>query len=376
MNNRGYTLIEMVLVIVIIGILAGIAVQSLNTSDQNRRLEETIVEMEDIGRAIAGDERLITDGTRTDFGYVGDVGSLPSNLDDLVANPGGYSTWDGPYIRNNFNENSEDYKRDAWNNPYVYAGGVSISSSAGGEPITRQFAGSVNELTSNTIKGIIRDKGGLPPGDAFSDVNIVIYFPNGAGSVTGSPTIPSRSGEFSFDNQIPVGIHLIRAVDNNSGDSASKYIAVNPGSKTLTELRMPSNLWGTPGGGGGGVLEYVPGTALAYGPGNRNMSFDIVNNGTAAVTVSSVVLVFDIMPPAYYQRVLWDGQNVYNNQRLASGESAVFSGPRTINQAQVLTICFENFWDEPSGGGSFVNVSGIDFQVIFPNGDTVSFTTP
>ena len=112
MKNDGYTLIEMVLVIVIIGILASVAVQSLNKTENNRRLDETMAEMEEIARAIAGDERLISDGVRTDFGYVGDIGSLPSNLDDLAVNPGGYATWKGPYIRNNVNENSEEYKRD------------------------------------------------------------------------------------------------------------------------------------------------------------------------------------------------------------------------------------------------------------------------
>jgi len=243
MKNGGYTLIEMILVVVIIGMLASIAIQSLNKDENTRRFDVTVIEMDRLVRAIVGDERLITDGVRTDFGYVGDVGSLPSNLDDLVANPGDYSTWKGPYIRNDFNENSEDYKRDAWNNLYIYTGGITIGSAADGSPITKQFAGSVGELTGNSVRGIVSDRAGLPPSDNAPNVSVTLFFPDGFGSMTELSSEPSRSGEFRFENQIPIGIHLIRAVDVVANDTASKYIAVNPGSVTLVELHMPSQLW-------------------------------------------------------------------------------------------------------------------------------------
>lgn len=254
MKTGGYTLIEMILVVVIIGILASVAIQSLNKTESNRRLDETMAEMEMIARAIVGDDRLISGGVRTDFGYVGDVGSLPSNLDDLVMNPGGYATWKGPYIRNKFLENSEDYKRDTWDNLYTYTGGVVITSGAGGNPISKQFAASVADLTANSIKGVIRDKAGLPPSDSAANINVIVYYPDGSGSMTSATTSPSRSGEFSFDNQIPIGIQLISAVYTSANDTVSKYLAVNPGSVILTELRFPSELWA---GSGGGTIETI-----------------------------------------------------------------------------------------------------------------------
>ncbi|UCE66606.1 MAG: prepilin-type N-terminal cleavage/methylation domain-containing protein [Candidatus Zixiibacteriota bacterium] len=376
MRNRGYTLIEMILVVVIIGILASVAIQSLSKTEDSRRLDETMAEIEDIARAIAGDERLISDGVRTDFGYVGDIGSLPSNLDGLVANPGGYATWKGPYIRNKFNENSEDYRRDAWDNLYTYAGGIVVVSNADGNPITKQFAASAGDLTSNTIKGVVRDKAGLPPSDSASHVNVTVYYPDGSGSMTSSTTSPVRSGEFSFDNQIPIGIHFIRAVDLNAGDTASKYLAVNPGSITLTELRMPSELWGSSGGETGGLLEYVSGSARVYGPGNRNIRFEIFNSGSDTVTVNFAVLIYNVIPDAYYQKLIWSGIVIYNNPRLGSGDILNFPTPETIGQSETLTIEYESFWDSPATGGSFVNMSGIDFQAVFSSGDTVSFATP
>lgn len=250
-------MIEMILVVVIIGILAGIAIKSLGRDENIRRFDDTAAEMEEIAKAIAGDERLITDGVRTDFGYVGDVGSLPSSLDDLVRNPGGYTTWKGPYIRNKFNEDSEDYKRDAWNNLYVYSGGITIGSGADGSSITLQFAANEAELISNSVKGIVKDKGGLPPSDYASNVTVTLFYPDGSGSMKSLSKTPSRSGEFSFDNRIPIGIHRISAVTAGSSDSASKYIAVNPGSVTLTEMRIPSDIWGPSARGnrGSGPVE-------------------------------------------------------------------------------------------------------------------------
>ena len=54
-----------------------------------------------LAHAVAGDPDLVAGGTRSDFGYVGDIGALPSDWDDLVTNPG-YSTWNGPYVQDEF----------------------------------------------------------------------------------------------------------------------------------------------------------------------------------------------------------------------------------------------------------------------------------
>ena len=240
-HRKGFTLIEMVLVMVILGILATVAMKSLKSFTDQSRFDITTEEMERLARAIIGDERLVSAGVRTDFGYVGDVGALPSNLDALVTNPGGYSTWNGPYIRSDFSENTEDYKRDAWNEPYTYNGGVIITSNGGGNTITKQFASSVNDLTSNTIKGIVRDSDLSPPGDSASSITVTVQYPNGTGSLTISSTSPSASGEFSFSNSIPIGLHRLQA--NIDADTISKYVAVYPGKTIYTELRFAGDLW-------------------------------------------------------------------------------------------------------------------------------------
>ncbi|MEA2031894.1 MAG: type II secretion system protein, partial [candidate division Zixibacteria bacterium] len=92
------------LVIIIIGILSTVALRSVNTITDTAKIEETKQELEALSFAIAGNPDIQNNGIRTDFGYVGDVGSLPPNLDALFSNPGSYATWNGPYIGNRFTQ--------------------------------------------------------------------------------------------------------------------------------------------------------------------------------------------------------------------------------------------------------------------------------
>ena len=374
MENRGYTLIELILVIVIIGILASIAVQSLKSSDENQRFNRTVDEMEMLARGIVGDERLVSGGIRTDFGYVGDVGALPPNLDALVTNPGGYATWNGPYIISDFVENTEDYKRDAWNNLYTYSGGVTISSTGGGSSMTKQFANSISSLTSNSIYGIVRDKTGCSPSDCASNVTVTIYYPDGNGSTTSSSTTPARSGEFSYENFIPTGLHLIRAVVTGVEDTTAKYVAVNPGSDVYTELRFPSNLWeGTVDGG----IEYVSGSANTS-PAGDMVGFQINNSGCPAITVTSMTVEYSSSPTAYYKRIRWNGGIVWNQQnpRNGSGDVATFNVPQILNASEVALIDIDTWKECPTGNCADYDIHGTAFTITFSNGDIITFTAP
>lgn len=243
LENRAFTLIEMVLIIVIIGIIGTIAIKSMQPAIDRSRFEATIREMELLAQAIIGNPNQVQDGIRTDFGYVGDIGSLPPNLDALAANPGGYSTWDGPYVQSRFVEDADDYKKDAWGDLYTYTGGVTISSDGGGSSITRQFAQNISDLTSNTANGTIYDGLGSSPGDSALSVIVTVYYPDGGGNTTSSSTNPSPAGTFSFSNSIPVGNHLIRAVYSATSDTTSRYISVTPGTDAYCELRFAGGIW-------------------------------------------------------------------------------------------------------------------------------------
>ncbi|UCE66605.1 MAG: type II secretion system protein [Candidatus Zixiibacteriota bacterium] len=242
-KDPGFTLIELVLIIVIMGIVATIAMRSMGPAIDRSRNDATMKEMEILAQAIIGNKDLISEGIRSDFGYVGDIGAPPPDLDALVANPGGYATWDGPYVLNNFIENPNDFKEDAWGNEYSYSGGVVITSSGNGSALTKQFAGSINDLVANTVKGNVYDGLGSAPADSASSVDIIIYYPDGIGGLTSSAVNPSPSGQFSFSGMIPIGNHLIRAVYISTADTISQYITVLPGSVAFGELRFSKSYW-------------------------------------------------------------------------------------------------------------------------------------
>jgi len=242
-SANGFTLIELALIIVIIGIVATIAMRSMESTIDQSRVDATIQEMEILTQAIVGNKNLISDGIRTDFGYIGDIGALPPGLDALVSNPGGYATWNGPYILNNFTQNPNDYKEDAWGDAYIYAGDIVITSSGNGTPISRQFAGSTDDLLSNTVYGNVYDGLGAVPGDSASNINIIIYYPDGAGSTAAVSTSPTASGQFSYSDMIPIGNHLVRAVYSIYNDTTSTYTTVLPGNDAYCELRFSKACW-------------------------------------------------------------------------------------------------------------------------------------
>ena len=77
LEKEAFTLIELVLIIVIIGIIGTIAMKSMQPAVERSRFEATMQEMDLLVQAVTGDPNQIQDGIRTDFGYVGDIGSLP-----------------------------------------------------------------------------------------------------------------------------------------------------------------------------------------------------------------------------------------------------------------------------------------------------------
>jgi prepilin-type N-terminal cleavage/methylation domain-containing protein len=369
--EHGFTLIEVLLVIVLVGIMGSVAFRSMDVALDSGRWEETSREMDRLGWAIVGNPDLLANGTRTDFGYVGDVGSLPPNLDALVANPGGYATWRGPYIRNVFAEGTNDYELDAWGNSYTYAGGVTLTSSgSGGSPTVRKLADVAADLTSNTVHGTVTDGGGNPPGNSNFDVSIRITYPNGTGGTATASTNPDAAGAYSFASVIPQGLHTVTAVVGATGDSLSRTAAVLPGSSCALDLRFCGNLWGSPNG----RLAYVAGTAGTLSSG-RTISFDVRNNGASAVTITSLKATYSHAPVSYYPRITWAGTTVALNwnPRFASAELVTFSSSQTIAAGGTANIQLQNFRECSSGFCNDANMAGTTFTIEFSEGSMVSF---
>lgn len=250
-NIQGFSLIELTIVIITIGILAAIAMQSMVVLLKDSRQIETEREMEMLADAIAGNPDITTGGFRSDFGYIGDIGSFPPNLDALTTNPGGYTTWDGPYIPPTYSQDIDDYKYDQYGSAYTYTGGITISSNGSGSTLTKKIADASNDYLLNQYNGVIKDAANNVPGTDFLDsVVVVVTIPNGVGGLL-TKTYPVDSlGNFTLDS-LPVGQHLLQIVYNPNVDTLQNYITVLPRHKSSRVFKFAYAYFITSSGGGG-----------------------------------------------------------------------------------------------------------------------------
>lgn len=119
---RGFTLLELLVVVVIIGLLAGLVVPRYFDSVSKSKSKIAKAQIESLDKAL--DQ------------YRLDVGSYPTaeqGLKALNAQPSGVARWQGPYLK-------KALPADPWGNDYVYVllpgtGGIDIMSyGADGKP--------------------------------------------------------------------------------------------------------------------------------------------------------------------------------------------------------------------------------------------------
>ncbi|MFH0954389.1 MAG: type II secretion system major pseudopilin GspG [Verrucomicrobiota bacterium] len=99
-SRSGFTLIEILLVVVIIGILVGIAIPRLGGRVRQAQIAAAEADVSNIGMAL----RL----------YEVDNGTYPPSLQGLLTAPGGAQNWRGPYLE-------KGMPKDPWGNDYIYA---------------------------------------------------------------------------------------------------------------------------------------------------------------------------------------------------------------------------------------------------------------
>ena len=122
--STGFTLIEMVMVIVVMSALAAVAVPRIDDFITNSKIQATKNEMLQIKAAISGTPDRTAGGRYVDRGYIGDVGAVPSSLTDLTTKPGpvpaydyfSRTGWNGPYLQ--IDGTGEIFK-DSWDTAYV-----------------------------------------------------------------------------------------------------------------------------------------------------------------------------------------------------------------------------------------------------------------
>lgn len=98
-SREGFTLIEILLVVVIIGILAALGVPKLTGHMERARVNAARSDISAISSAISM--------------YELDNGKFPKSLQNLMQDPGNTMNWRGPYMENGMPD-------DPWGKPYQY----------------------------------------------------------------------------------------------------------------------------------------------------------------------------------------------------------------------------------------------------------------
>jgi general secretion pathway protein G len=98
-RNRGFTLVEMLLVVAIIGILAALVIPKMVGTSNTARQTAAMAD--------------IKGGIKTALDrYEVENGMYPRSLQDLVTRPSDAKNWTGPYL--------DEIPMDPWHQPYVY----------------------------------------------------------------------------------------------------------------------------------------------------------------------------------------------------------------------------------------------------------------
>jgi prepilin-type N-terminal cleavage/methylation domain-containing protein len=138
LGNPGFTLVELVIVIVVLGIVAAVAIPHYGNLTEGAKINTTKSEMQTIIQAITGNARLIAGGEYVDCGFEGDVGFVPSRLQDLITKPDSIPPydkftrrgWNGPYL----DSTGGVYLTDAWSVPYLFDPATRTLTSTATEP--------------------------------------------------------------------------------------------------------------------------------------------------------------------------------------------------------------------------------------------------
>ena len=381
LDKRGFSLLEMVIVLAIMGLMAGaLAPVALHLIGSKKAFANRD-ELQALKKAIIGDPLATQWGSEATFGYIGDIGSLPTSLQDLYTQPAGVplfsfnttlkigSGWRGPYVAEKSYSSSTESLQDPYKNTYSYSTTITTDATLGAEvratirspgPNRTDDGGTQDDLTERVltsevladVAGIVKDSSGA----AIPYLPMAINYPN-AGTLTSSTATTDIEGRYSFSS-IPMG---------------ERSITLSP------------------------VLVYVPGTAYAgtdAGTGLQEVEFWVSNLSSSSVTITSIKATYSLVLTTTYTQIKIDGTIRSGTPPFQSGIATALTTSQTFTASTMQREPFRLLLQSSRveipdikldviGAGStktielqgFTNsVAGVFFTIEFSNGSKITFT--
>lgn len=382
-HKGGFTLIATVMVLAMIGISVGVAVIFVSQLRDISRERLSMDALDVLKQAITGNKLLIINEGRSDFGYVGHMGTVPSTIEDLYKRGTQPSFvfnttkkvgagWEGPYIAPLIIEHLDALKEDSFGNDYKFSTEIERSDgemvsvrikSLGADGISDtsddRYVDIIERELFSTVSGFVTDK----QGNGKKNVGVTLNLPQG-GALSTKYTTTDLTGKFTFSD-VSFGL---------------RSLSIDP------------------------RLAYQPDSGKAKGGGKANVEFKVTNAGTDDISIISIKAVYD--RTAFYEELKVGGTKVfdyndYGDVRGKSGDT-IIEFTKTIGGSgkpvevvlirvetdtattpnivikgvgDTITIEYKNFMDLQTGSASKVDMVGVTFIVTFSDGSEVTFTT-
>ncbi len=229
---------EVLTSIMLMSVFTVVALTSMGTVVDDARFNQTLRELEQIRNGLTGETQRLETGLRKNYGYLGDLGRLPTSAQGLAAltsAPTGVTLWSanaptqmptygvafgwkGPYV---FTTAQQDYTTDAWGNAYVYEDypnpgddGKRIRSlgsdgAVGGTGYAQEIDLIIPEAVINgrVLGYVVQPDNSVMGADqeAFDGTaTATLHYGDGTGATMSSTTAAFTDGKYTF-NDIPLG---------------------------------------------------------------------------------------------------------------------------------------------------------------------------
>lgn len=406
--DAGFTLVQMVIFLALVALAAGLLLPLGSQLLSTHRTSATRDQLQRVKTAMVGDREVAGPEGRTSFGFLGDIGSLPDSLPDLIrqGNLPDHSVsgdrrigagWKGPYPPVGLEEDTADALVDAFGRSLVFLTQDTVVDGVtwDGRVVSAGPDGSVGtdddilvpvrrDETTATVRGQLLQPDGETPNP---NASVTLSYRRD-GAFVDSTKLTDSEGRFSFDG-MPQGKVLVRIL----GPAAA----------------APDS----------GELKLMPGSQVSSSQGGRErVAFQIFNSGQVEIVVKEVTVEYG--PTAFYRiiesrragqgpfKTLFDAEETEapwpgsgDLVRLQTRDTIppvtgsisrvalrylplVLDGPvadmDTIHspptQVSGTTIRLVDFRRNDDGSGPPVNMGGVTFTVTFNDGSTMTFTTP